>query len=95
MTSTLEAELENGGTSEDALRTPLSQESRAVRIVFNGDGYSEEWHHEAEQRGLLNLPTTLTLDAREYLHSKNVALFEKYGALSPRELESRREIAYD
>src|SRR5690606_24792800 len=63
-------------------------------IVFNGDGYSEEWHKEAEKRGLLNLRTTL--DALHLLNQdKNVALFEKYGVLSARELESRLEIALE
>jgi len=57
-------------------------------IVFNGDGYSEEWHKEAEERGLLNLKTTA--DALPILESEEVKeLFQKYGVLSERELESR------
>ncbi|PTA69474.1 glutamine synthetase III family protein [Deinococcus arcticus] len=65
------------------------------RIVFNGDGYSEEWHQEAEHgRGLLNLRTTL--DAVEHLtDGKNGALFAKFGVLSDRELAARQEIMYD
>ncbi|HEX7243607.1 MAG TPA: glutamine synthetase III, partial [Longimicrobiaceae bacterium] len=91
----LEAELERGTAFEEALRQLVATEIRRVkRIVFNGDGYSEEWHQEAERRGLLNLPTTL--DALEHLASdKNKALFEKYGVLSARELESRHEVALD
>ncbi|MAT72303.1 MAG: glutamine synthetase type III [Planctomycetaceae bacterium] len=59
-------------------------------IVFNGDGYSDEWHAEAEKRGLLNLKTTA--DALPALQSQEVKeLFEKYGVLSERELESRLE----
>ncbi|AFZ66302.1 glutamine synthetase III [Deinococcus peraridilitoris] len=64
------------------------------RIVFDGDGYSEAWHQEAERRGLLNLRTAL--DAIEQLGSdKNVALFEKFNVLSQREVEARQEIMYD
>ena len=91
----LEAEIAKGETLEGALTNLLSEEiPKFKRIIFNGDGYSEEWHKEAEQRGLLNLRTTL--DALELMHSeKNVKLFEKYGVLSSRELESREEIGYD
>jgi glutamine synthetase len=95
MTSALEAELANGTRFVDALGALLSREIRAIkRIIFNGDGYSEEWQREAEERGLLNLRNTL--DALELMHSeKNVTLFEKYNVLSARELQSRQEIAYD
>ncbi len=59
-------------------------------IIFNGDGYSEEWHEEAAKRGLLNLKTTP--DALSYLQSEAVReLFGKYEVLSERELESRWE----
>jgi glutamine synthetase len=57
-------------------------------IIFNGDGYSDNWHKEATERGLLNLRTTP--EALAYLESTEVrALFEKYGVLSERELQSR------
>ncbi|MCA0270067.1 MAG: glutamine synthetase III [Bacteroidetes bacterium] len=63
-------------------------------VIFGGNGYADEWHKEAKKRGLLNLPTTL--DALEHLASdKNKALFERYGVLTARELESRHEIALD
>ena len=95
LTTALEAELAGGKAFEEALRTLVASEIRRVkRIVFNGDGYSEEWHQEAERRGLLNLRTTL--DALEQMHqAKNLGLFDKYGVLSHRELESRHEIALD
>jgi glutamine synthetase len=61
------------------------------RIVFDGDGYSEEWHAEAEKRGLYNLRTTP--DALPWLVDKQtVAAFKKYKVLSKRELESRLEV---
>ncbi|TWT36092.1 Glutamine synthetase [Posidoniimonas corsicana] len=59
-------------------------------IIFNGNGYSEEWHAEAEKRGLKNLKTTA--DALPELLSDNVKkLFSTYEVLSERELESRYE----
>jgi glutamine synthetase len=62
------------------------------QIVFGGDNYSEEWHAEAEQRGLKNLKTTP--DALpEMLSEQTVAAFENYKVLSKRELESRFEVA--
>jgi glutamine synthetase len=60
-------------------------------VIFNGDGYSEEWHKEAEKRGLPNLRNTV--DALPVLlKEENAALFNKYGVLSPREVHSRYEI---
>ncbi len=60
-------------------------------VIFNGDNYTEEWHAEAEARGLPNLRTSV--DALPVLSDGDIVeLFEKYGVLSGRELESRREI---
>ncbi|GAB1409097.1 glutamine synthetase III [Desulfovibrionales bacterium] len=60
-------------------------------IIFNGDGYSEEWHKEAERRGLPNLRTTP--DALPALTApSSIALFTQYGVLSEAELRSREEI---
>lgn len=60
-------------------------------VVFNGDGYSDEWHVEAGNRGLPNLKTTA--DALGVLKDKTcIDLFEKYSVLSERELESRYEV---
>jgi len=56
-------------------------------VIFNGNGYSEEWHAEAEKRGLANLKTTT--DALPALTSPEVIeLFEKLGVLSKTELEA-------
>lgn len=95
MCTELEAELQSGTAFADALRTLLAREIREHKsIIFNGDGYSDEWQAEAERRGLLNLKTTL--DALPYLVSDaNKALFTQYGVLSEREVESRHEIALD
>ncbi len=60
-------------------------------VLFNGNGYSEEWHAEAAKRGLPNLRTTV--DALPAFGSKeSVELFEKYDVLSEREVESRLEV---
>lgn len=61
------------------------------RIVFNGNGYSDEWVKEAEGRKLLNLRTTT--DAIPYLlKEKNVKLFEKHSIFTKAEVEARTEI---
>src|SRR5215204_270309 len=61
------------------------------RVIFGGDNYAEEWHEEAERRGLKNLHTTP--DALpEVLADASVSAFEKYDVLSKRELESRYEV---
>jgi glutamine synthetase len=60
-------------------------------IVFDGDGYSDAWHKEAEKRGLYNLPTTP--DALPWIVNKQtVDTFKKFKVLSKRELESRYEV---
>jgi glutamine synthetase len=88
----LEADLEKGTSFDDALRALLAAEIHNFKsIIFNGDNYADEWVVEAESRGLLNLRSTM--DALPKLvDEKNLALFEKYGVLSHRELESRYEI---
>lgn len=64
------------------------------RIVFNGNGYSEEWVKEAERRGLPNI--TCMVDAIPALVTdKAVSLFEKFGVFTRAELESRVEIQYE
>ncbi len=61
------------------------------KVLFEGDGYSQEWHLEAERRGLPNIPTTpLALDA--YVTEKSKRLFESMGIYSHSELEARHEI---
>lgn len=68
--------------------------TRHQRIIFNGNGYSEEWVKEAEKRGLPNINSmveavdTLTTD-------KSVNLFEKFGIFTKVELESRAEVLYE
>ncbi|MBL0136415.1 MAG: glutamine synthetase III [Chitinophagaceae bacterium] len=61
------------------------------KVLFEGDGYSDEWHQEAERRGLPNVRTTpLALDA--YVTDKAKHLFEANNVLTHVELEARHEI---
>ena len=64
------------------------------RIIFNGNGYDDEWIKEAEARGLMNLKTTP--DALPYyIAPKNIALFTKQGVLTETEAKARYEIALE
>jgi glutamine synthetase len=88
----LDASLEKGTAFDDALRELLAEEIHEFKhVIFNGDNYADEWVEEAERRNLLNLRSTM--DALpSIVAEKNAPLFEKYGVLSHRELESRYEI---
>ncbi len=73
---------------QDILQRTLAAHKR---VVFNGNGYESGWLEEAARRGLPNAPTSI--EALEALKKgENVALFEKYGVFSARELASRYEI---
>ncbi len=64
------------------------------RIIFNGNGYSEEWKQEAQKRGLSNLPSTAdALSA--YASPKNIALVTKHGIFTEAEFRARHEIHMD
>lgn len=64
------------------------------RIVFNGNGYSDEWVAEAQKRGLPNIKSMV--DAiPAYTAPESVAAFEKFGVFTKSELESRVEIEYE
>lgn len=64
------------------------------RVIFNGDGYSDDWIAEAEKRGLPNIKSMV--EAIPYLVSdKTVQVFERQNVLTKAELESRAEINYE
>ena len=64
------------------------------RILFDGNGYSEEWEKEAESRGLLNLKSSV--DAYKCFNlDKNVKLFTEHGVMSKTEIESREDILFE
>jgi glutamine synthetase len=64
------------------------------RVIFDGDNYSEEWHAEAERRGLPNLKDSIAAFA-VLRDKKNAELFKKYGVLTQPELDSRTHIALE
>jgi glutamine synthetase len=64
------------------------------RIIFNGNGYSEEWQVEAKKRGLLNLRNTV--DALpEMMKPEVTKLFEQYKVLSAREMHARYDVNFE
>src|SRR5262245_11070374 len=79
----------------DGLTKILSGIAKAHKqVLFEGNGYSEEWHAEAARRGLPNNPTTV--DALPALTTKKAKkLFKDFGVLSERELASRVDIAWE
>ena len=92
MATTLEEAVSGGEDFDTAVQKLLTEViTEHGAVVFNGDGYSENWQIEAAQRGLPNLKTTL--DAiPELITPESVALFEKYGVFNERELHSRYEV---
>jgi glutamine synthetase len=88
----LEAALGSGKPLDEAVIAVVRKSYEANRqIVFGGDNYSDEWHAEAEQRGLLNLRTTP--DALpEIISDESVSVFDTYAVLSEREVHSRYEV---
>ncbi|MEA2155101.1 MAG: glutamine synthetase [Solirubrobacteraceae bacterium] len=95
LSDALEAKLGEGTDLDEAVIAVVKDSYSAhSKIVFGGDGYSEEWHAEAEKRGLDNLPSTP--DALPELASEQtVAVMSKYGVLSERELDARYEVAVE
>ena len=90
-------ELEKG-TGGDAAKLPAAVQkilheviTKHGAIIFNGDNYTQAWHEEAEKRGLPNFKTCV--DALPQLtRPEVVAMFDKYGVLTPRETQSRQDI---
>ena len=68
--------------------------SEHQRIVFNGNGYSDEWVKEAERRGLPNIKSMVEA-AQTLTTEKAIKLFEKFGIFTKVELESREEVIYE
>ena len=85
-------ELEKADNFKKALKNLLVKTIKEHKaIIFNGNGYSDEWLEEAERRGLPNLVSTV--DALpHYLDEKNVAMFEKFKVYTKTEIASRTEI---
>lgn len=85
-------ELEKADDFKSALKALLKKTIKEhKRVIFNGNGYSDEWIAEAEKRGLPNLVSTV--DALpHYVDEKYVAMFEKFKVYSKTEITSRMDI---
>jgi glutamine synthetase len=80
-----------GGAIQKVLEEIMAEDGS---VVYNGDGYTDVWHKEAERRGLPNLRTCV--EAIPLLGSKEVAeLFSKYGVLTERETHGRMDVALE
>jgi glutamine synthetase len=92
MATKLEADIKSGKSLTDAVQAMLPgiiKESK--KVIFNGNGYSEEWHAEAAKRGLPNLKNTV--DALPVtIEPETIELFSKYKVYSEKELRSRFNI---
>lgn len=85
---TLEGAKDFTSALHDLIKKTITEHKR---IIFNGNGYNDEWIAEAEKRGLLNLKSTP--DCLPYfLHEKNVKLFTEHKVLSETEMKARYEI---
>jgi glutamine synthetase len=91
----LEKAVAGGAKAEDAAWKLLPKiVKQHKRIIFNGNGYSDEWQKDAKKRGLLNLRNTV--DALPELTAKPViATFTKHKVLNERELKAREEINFE
>lgn len=92
MATALEKAIADGTDFDSAVQTLLTEIiTEHGAVVFNGDGYSENWQIEAAERGLPNLKTTL--DAiPELIKPEAIEVFERYGVFNERELHSRYEV---
>ncbi len=95
MLTAIDEAVKNGEKKEDAIQKLITKViNEHDRILFDGNGYSEEWVKEAERRGLPNLKNTPeALEA--YKDPQFIALFEKYKVLTAEELKSRYEISIE
>jgi len=87
-------ELEKAGKKDfnKALQKLLSSLlKKHKRVIFNGDNYADAWKKEAKRRGLPNMMTTPEA-LKAIVKKENIAMFEKYGVLSAKELHSRYEV---
>lgn len=87
--------LENAEDFGEELNHLIKEElTRHNRIIFNGNGYGEEWMQEAKRRGLMNLPTLP--DAVQYFVSQeSIDLFRQHRIFNAQELHARAEVALE
>ena len=88
-------ELEGAEDFDSALDALIRREMTAhQRIIFNGNGYTEEWRAEAKRRGLPEIASMV--DAiPELTRPESVTLFERHGVYTAKELQARADVAYE
>lgn len=86
--------ISSGDGKDEAILKELQKLIKSSKkILFEGNGYGEDWLIEAEKRGLKNLKNTpMALDV--WQNPKTIRLFEEFGVFSIRELQARKEIEY-
>ncbi len=91
----LESLVADGTEFNSAVQTVLQEIiNNHGKVVFNDDGYADDWQVEAAERGLPNLRTTL--DALpELISEESMELFSRYGVFNHREMHSRYEVALE
>ena len=90
MSDKLEADMKAKKDLTSHCKNSFATSSRQ-RVLYNGDNYTAAWHAEAKKRGLLNLKTTPEA-LEEFKKESAIALFEKHGVLSRKEMLSRYEV---
>ncbi len=84
--------MKEGAKKDDAVFTVLREYViKSKNIIFEGNGYSEEWKKEAAKRGLSNITEAITA-YKSYLDTDTVKMFEKNNVFTKRELEARYEV---
>jgi glutamine synthetase len=95
MADEIEAEMGKGFKLDLACNNVVTRVLKEhSKVVFNGNGYSEDWIHEAEKRGLPNLRTGPEA-IKQFATEKNISVFERMKVLSRREVESQQHILYE
>jgi len=94
-TSEIDRKIKSGTAKDKAVREVIKEAlTKHQRILFNGNGYSEEWQKEAEKRGLLNLRTTPDiLDITK--SDKNIKFFNDFKVMNTEEFNTYVEVSYD
>jgi glutamine synthetase len=87
--------LENASDFDLAVHNLIKEQAIAhQRVVFNGNGYSDEWVEEAAKRGLPNIKSMVEA-IPAYIAPESIAAFEKFGVFTETELRSRVEIEFE
>jgi len=95
MCSQLEEDIKNGKELNNALQSLLHEVLLSSKdILFNGDGYNDDWVKEADKRGLPNISSSAEA-ILEFATESSKELFYKYNIFTPRETESRMIINFE